>query len=357
MLLNPKLLLFSLLLFSCKLDVYSQVNQPINNFEILWKTFDERYANFELKGIDWDSVHTTYKPRVTAQTEDRELFSICCEMLQTLSDGHVSIEAEHALGEWNCGPPYDFSLEIAFPSDSAWTAFEAVMDKYLRAQGFSVPIYKELSEDTHFQYRLSDSMGYLRLDEMTEDINFLKFPKAMDEAISAFQSKSAIIIDLRFNGGGFDHTSHLMARRLIQEETFYLERRRRKGTSSYTSLKTRSIKPTQKGTFSKSIVILTSDYTASAAEVFLLLMKDLEHVTLIGEASEGIFSDTFEFSLPNKWNISLSHQQYFSQDTINYEGKGIPVDIQVKNSPQDLLSEKDSVIETAIKYLSGKMED
>ena len=357
MLSTPKKLLICLILFSWGADVYSQVNQPIKNFEVLWKTFDERYANFELKGIDWDSVYTIYRPQITTQTEDKDLFRICCQMLQTLTDGHVSIEAEHLSGEWECGPPYEFSLEVAFPTDSAQAAFKAVMDKSLEAHGFSAPVYRELSEDTHFHYRLSDSFGYLRLDEMTEDINFLKFPKAMDEAISAFQSKSAIIIDLRFNGGGFDYTSHMMARRLIREETFYMERRKRKGKSTYTSVRTRRIKPTQKGTFSKPIVILTSDYTASAAEIFLLLMKDLEHVTLIGEASEGIFSDTFEFSLPNKWEVSLSHQQYFSQDSINYEGKGIPVDIQVSNSPQDLLSQKDPVIETAIEYLSGKIED
>ena len=357
MLPTPKLFLICIMLFSWKLEVYSQLNQPIKNFEILWKTFDERYANFELKGIDWDSVYATYRPQITTQTGDRELFSICCQMLQTLSDGHVSIEAEHPIEEWDCGPPFDFSLEVAFPTDSAQASFKAVMDKSLEAHGFSSPIHKELSEDTRFQYRLSDSFGYLRLDEMTEDIHFLKFPKAMDEAVSAFQSKSAIIIDLRFNGGGFDHTSHMMARRLIREETFYLERRRRKGTLTYTSLRTRRIKPRRKGTFSKPIVILTSDYTASAAEVFLLLMKDLDHVTLIGDDSEGIFSDTFEFRLPNKWEVSLSHQQYFSQDQTNYEGKGIPVDIQIKNSPQDLLSQKDSVIEAAIKYLSDNMDN
>ena len=72
--------------------------------------------------------------------------------------------------------------------------------------------------------------------------------------------------------------------------------------------------------FVQSIVILTSDYTASAAEVFLLLMKDLPYVTIVGDHSEGIFSDVYEFKLPNKWEIGLSHQQFFSMDSTNYEG-------------------------------------
>ncbi|MEM7512870.1 MAG: hypothetical protein AAF388_18220, partial [Bacteroidota bacterium] len=37
---------------------------------------------------------------------------------------------------------------------------------------------------------------------------------------------------------------------------------------------------------------------ASAAEVFLLLMKDLDHVTLIGDDSEGSFQIPLSFAYP-----------------------------------------------------------
>jgi len=48
------------------------VNNPVGNFEILWKTFDERYANFELKKVDWNAIYQKYRPQINAQTTDLE---------------------------------------------------------------------------------------------------------------------------------------------------------------------------------------------------------------------------------------------------------------------------------------------
>ncbi|MEL7221232.1 MAG: S41 family peptidase, partial [Bacteroidota bacterium] len=103
------------------------------------------------------------------------------------------------------------------------------------------------------------------------------------------------------------------------------------------------------------IVILTSDFTASAAEVFLLLVKDLPNVTIIGDNTEGIFSDMYEFKLPNKWQVSLSHQQYLSKDKMNYEGIGIAPDILIVNRREDLEGRYDPVLKEAINYLRNKL--
>jgi len=100
-------------------------------------------------------------------------------------------------------------------------------------------------------------------------------------------------------------------------------------------------------------VILTSDFTASAAEVFLLLVKDLPNVTLIGDDTEGIFSDIKEFKLPNKWEVGLSHQQFFSQDMQNYEGVGISPSIKILNSQEDIEIQSDAVIRAGVEYLKG----
>ncbi|MEM6298818.1 MAG: S41 family peptidase, partial [Bacteroidota bacterium] len=101
-------------------------------------------------------------------------------------------------------------------------------------------------------------------------------------------------------------------------------------------------------------IILTSDFTASAAEVLLLLTKDLPYVILVGGHTEGIFSDMYEFSLPNGWDVSLSHQQYFSLDNINYEGVGIPPDIEIINRKEDLENGHDSVLKKAIEELERR---
>lgn len=332
-----------------------EIDSPVKNFEKLWKEFADRYANFDLKEIDWQAVYKEYRQKVNGETTNRELFEICCSMLQELKDGHVSIDPDFRESEMQCGPPYEFTLDLEFGTTEEMRQFESTIELELARNRFSLPVRKELSEDTNFQYRVSDSYGYLRLDEMTEKLTFGKFKGAVDESVKAFKSKKGLIIDLRFNGGGWDHNAYQLAGRFVPEgnRIGHYERRRKKGTNEFTRLKYRSVKPGGRTQFVKPIVLLTSDFTASAAEVFVLLMNELPNVVIIGDHTEGIFSDMYEFRLPNKWTVSLSHQQYFSQEKENYEGMGIPPDIRVVNRSSDVADETDPVLQKAVFYLDG----
>ena len=348
-------LILLILTYFCKIG-FSQnnvVNSPIENFEKLWNKFNNRYANFGLKKVDWNQIHQEYRKLVNENTTNKELFETCCLMLQELNDGHVTIIPNFKEEDVECGPPYKFSLELEFDTDEKFHQFEFVMDVELTRNGFAPPIKKNLSEGTNFKYRLSDSLGYLRLDEMTEKNTFGGFKRAVDEAVKKFQSKEGLIIDLRFNGGGWDHSAYKLASRFVPngKTIGHFERTRIKGTDEYTKMKYKEVKSKGKLQFTKPIVILTSDFTASAAEVFIMLMNELPNVTLVGDKTEGIFSDMYEFKLPNKWDITLSHQQFFSQNKENFEGKGIVPDILVVNSEVDIENQGDPVIQTAINYL------
>ena len=85
-----------------------------------------------------------------------------------------------------------------------------------------------------------------------------------------------------------------------------------------------------------------------------MIMKALPQTTIIGENSMGIYSNMYGFELPNKWQVSLSNEKYFSSKMISYESKGTPVDIHVGNTKQDLSTMKDPVVSTAIYYLEKK---
>ena len=64
---------------------------PEHNFEILWREFNDFYALFEIKNVDWDALYSDHRPFVTAQTTQQELFAICALMLEYLNDRHVSL--------------------------------------------------------------------------------------------------------------------------------------------------------------------------------------------------------------------------------------------------------------------------
>ena len=80
-------------------------------------------------------------------------------------------------------------------------------------------------------------------------------------------------------------------------------------------------------------------------------MKELPYVTIVGDNTDGIFSDKYEFKLPNKWRVSLSNQQYFDADMNNYEGIGIEPDYKLLNKPEDLINGADPLIMKAMELL------
>ena len=73
------------------MNVKGQGNS-IDVFEELWSEFEQRYAGFELRNIDWEKHYSTYRLKINEHTEPIKLFEVCCELLQELQDYLVSKE-------------------------------------------------------------------------------------------------------------------------------------------------------------------------------------------------------------------------------------------------------------------------
>jgi carboxyl-terminal processing protease len=99
---------------------------------------------------------------------------------------------------------------------------------------------------------------------------------------------------------------------------------------------------------------LTCDSVFSGGEAFALAIKQLPHVTILGDHTNGIFSYQLEKKLPNGWKYSLSYQVYFSADMVCYEGKGVPVDVELFNKKSDLENGIDPLITRAFKILEAQ---
>jgi len=343
-----------LILFFAMNDVASQ-HYPIQIFDELWNEFNEKYANFELKKVDWKNVYDEFRPKVTDKTSEKDLFEICCQMIQTLSDGHVTMAAIINKQELSCGPPYEFKFFQEFPTQEEYWFYNDAVDQSLSSYGFEESEKIFLTEDTNFEYRTSDKLGYLRLDEMMESNKLGKLKRALNKSFDAFQNKEGLIIDLRTNGGGWDVVSYKLAGRLVNKKKVgHYKKTKIKGSPGFKKLKTWTVKPIGKYCFDEKVVVLTSGITASASEVFLLTVMDLPNVTIVGDQTEGIFSDMNEFELKNGWEVSLSDQQFFSKDMINYEGVGIKPAVNILNKNAEARRGKDSVIDKAVEILMKK---
>ena len=63
-------------------------DDPVSNFESLWNTANEKYSFFEYKGIDWNAVYSDYRPQITSDMNNYQLFceydqwnSLCVDLL------------------------------------------------------------------------------------------------------------------------------------------------------------------------------------------------------------------------------------------------------------------------------------
>ena len=111
------------------------------------------------------------------------------------------------------------------------------------------------------------------------------------------------------------------------------------------------VEPGGETQFTKPIILLTSRFSQSAAETFALAMNELDHVKLLGDTTAGSYSDNPTTEMYNGWMFSFSVGDFRAADGKSYEGIGTAPDIWMVNSKEDLLQEKDRVLEKAIDLL------
>ena len=331
--------------------VGAELSAPEKNFEALWETFHERYAFFKLRRVDWQKQHKTYRPKVTKDTTDEQLFTILCDMLKPLKDGHVNLKAK-GLGAkkklFNSEDTPRFFKE--FNTGKLEKQFGAMVLKTLKDKGFG-----EQKEATKLLvYSRSKDYGYLLITEF-EGVSKRNLEKGLDKALSEMKGIKGLIVDIRLNPGGTDQCVYQITSRFADKKRVGHHRKTKNGPGEddFGELKIRHLTPAQ-DTFTGPTVLLTHDASFSAADVFAMLMADLPHVTIIGEPTNGIFSNMLEKKLPNGWKYTLSHQVYYSADKTCYEGKGIPVDIRLLNKRTDLEKGIDPLIIKSLEVLSGK---
>ncbi|MEC9094753.1 MAG: S41 family peptidase, partial [Planctomycetota bacterium] len=308
-------------------QVKNRGNGPEDVFEELWSTFAERYAFFELRGVDWESQKKAFRPQVDSSTTDRELFEIFCKMLKPLNDGHVNLKARGAFKKsFNAETEAKFYQE--FSNGKQIKQFNRAVDETLERAGFD----DEKKRAGILLYRTSEDYGYLRVLEV-EGPSTRQLNRALDEILKAFQGKKGIVVDIRDNPGGTDKCVYTIVRRFADRKRVghYRETKKGPGPKDFSPKKTVFLEPYEGLTFIGPTVCLTNDASFSGADMFALLMTALPQVKMVGEPTNGIFSNMLEKKLKNGWRYSLSHQRYYSPEMICYEGKGVPVDIQVKN--------------------------
>ena len=307
---------------------------PIRLFEELWKTYYMNYALFGVKHIDWDALYRVYRPRVTAHTSDDELFAVMSDMLGNLNDNHIRLTSQDRrfqsgiLGRMKME---DFSLDL-------------IKRKYLKGK-----VENRLGQLFQFGW-LNDSIGYFHFNGFgrREETSMV-----IDEIVRTFGSARGIIVDVRANGGGDDRVGKLIADRFADRKRLYMTTRIRNGSphDAFTPPKYWYVEPAGPAQFTGPVILLTHRFSVSAAENFALAMRALPNVTIVGEATSGVFADVYGDQLSNGWRFSVPYKVFYDQTGFCWEGIGVPSDIREVNEKEDIQRGRDRVLELAIELM------
>jgi len=123
----------------------------------------------------------------------------------------------------------------------------------------------------------------------------------MDRVINDLSNMKAIVIDVRFNGGGQDAVSFEILSRFIPQKMQVATQKLRYG-SQYSPILPLYIRGANDA-FTKPVYVLTSQQTGSAAEVFSISTMAINNIKRIGSATSGALSTELAKTLPNGWHF------------------------------------------------------
>ncbi|MGH9678036.1 MAG: S41 family peptidase, partial [Candidatus Acidiferrum sp.] len=194
---------------------------------------------------------------------------------------------------------------------------------------------------------------YIRFDEFQPAL-----VKNFKAALENLRTTPGLILDLRRNRGGVGATLEAMAGLFFDRKTLFERRMMRKQVSASerdghnTEEKEYFVGKRGGQVYSATVVVLVSEYSASATEVFAAGMQDSGRARLVGSQSCGcVLGITQERVMKGGGVLEISEILLFSPKGRKLEGEGVTPDKVVVPTLASLQEKKDVVLEAGEKSL------
>lgn len=318
------------MLTSCITEEVAQ-DTPLGNFDTCWKIFDEHYCFFDLKaqesGLDWQEIRQRYRPQIADGMTNMQLFEVLGNMLRELRDGHVNLYAAHDVvryGAWFDDYPDNY--------------YEDVVQHYLgRAEDYK--------RSGTLDYRvLDDNVGYVRCETFASQFG----TGNLEQVMEALADCNGLIVDVRHNGGGMLTAAQRLASLFFNEPMTlgYICHKTGAGHNDFSQPEPITEKPFKGLRWQKKVVVLANRHTYSAANSFVMFLKGLPNVTILGDRTGGGAGLPFSSELPNGWLVRFSACPMYDRHMMPTE-QGIEPDVRVDMTDADRNSQVDTLIERA----------
>lgn len=321
------------------------------SFRVFWNTFNDNYAFFQRRKVDWQQVYNEYLPVVKRLKTEKEFGSVLREIVKEIDDGHIRLEIPDSLSPNNLKvtpkavknkKDLIADLQKDYINGSRSYNNGLIRWGFLKNSKIGYIVLTDMnnfsnyvteadrnSKDFNRRYELKRE-SKSPLEQFNDEIQGVE--KAMQIVQTDLRESQALVIDLRFNGGGYETVALKLLSYFVSHKEHILSIKA-KTADGFTPDQPYVLVP-NKDPYRKKVYLLLGPNTASAAEIFALGTLRYPNITRIGSKTAGIFSELLWKELPNGWGFSLSNEIYTDGKGKSYEGVGIPVNYEL-NYPRD----------------------
>lgn len=406
--------LFCLAVFGASLPIFAQsdAEKRVEIFEQVWNTINEKYYDANFNGADWAAIGRKYRARLKKISGDKSFYILLDRMAGELRDSHTRVYSPEQREQRKKQTRASVGISIkkienavlissvAPDSEAERLGIKAGMKvlsvngepvksaikKSRRAVGISsskqatemrvfskilagepgndlkISLLNNGGEKRDFVLKrspvsaapkisarvLSDKIAYLKFDNFDESLEM-----KINEHLKSFNDAKALIIDLRGNAGGDGETGLRFAGKFFDEKT------------TIAKIVTRTGKPPVEGmpmtletendgerTFTKPLVVLIDERTASTAELVTNALQETGRARVFGTNSCGCVLAFLDYK-PLKYggDLTLSEFGFLTPKNKCIEGEGIAPDKIIPLKIEDLKTNRDAALEEAEKFL------
>jgi carboxyl-terminal processing protease len=199
---------------------------------------------------------------------------------------------------------------------------------------------------------LSDSVGYVYFSNINKS--------NLDSIMAPMMNTKAIIFDMRNypeNGAG----TYLVPNYLLHQRTLYARNTSpdfslpgmMKYKISNTGTGYERVGKDNKIAYQGKVILLVDERTQSAAEWACMALMTYDKVTVIGSQTAGADGNVTRTILPGGYRINFSGLGIYFPNGRGTQRTGIPIDIPVNYTVQDMVRKIDPVLNSALEFAQG----
>ncbi|MCC6682901.1 MAG: hypothetical protein IT445_18540 [Phycisphaeraceae bacterium] len=299
----------------------------------LREAITQRYSYRDRLGIDWNALIDEYAPKMRAATTQRQFAASVLAILGQAKDKHISVRIG---GE----------TVPAFVNPVRVNANAQVLPKI-------VPGWTQLA-DGFYVGRYDDHIGYLRIDAWSRDTPVGAYITALQMLVQKDWAK-AMVIDVRFNGGGDETMAAFIASQFVDHSVVYAQHvyADPDAPGGFTPVRQRTLDPIRFGDskrFAGKVAVLVGPAVMSSCEAFVLMMKQDPDCKTFGDTTQGSSGNPRPHELGNGLAVILPSWKSMDPQGREFEGIGLEPDVKVSATERDF-ADADPVLDAAMQYL------